>query len=73
MELEGIMLSEINQSEKDNYGFIHMWNIRNSAEDHGGREGKLSGKSSKRKKNHERLLTVENKQHCWRKGFGEMG
>ena len=27
MELEGIMLSEISQSEKDRYHvFIHMWN-----------------------------------------------
>ena len=40
MELEGIMLSEISQSEKDRYhGFTHMWILRNLTEDHGRREG----------------------------------
>ena len=36
MELEGIMLSEISQTEKRqlSYLFTHIWNIRNSAEDH---------------------------------------
>ena len=35
MDLEGIMLSEISQSEKDNYHTISlMWNIRNSERDH---------------------------------------
>ena len=30
MDLKGIMLSEINQSEKDKYhDFIHMWNSGN--------------------------------------------
>ena len=54
MELEGIMLSEISQSEKDNYhDFTHMWNIRNSAKDHRGREGKLNGKSSESETNHD--------------------
>ena len=38
-----------------------MWNKRNSAEDHRGRQGKLNGKSSKREKNHERFLTIGNK------------
>ena len=38
-----------------------MCNIRNNAEDNGGREGKLSKKSSEREANHERLLTIENK------------
>ena len=38
-----------------------MWNIRNSAEDHRGREGKLNGKKSEREKNHERRLTLRNK------------
>ena len=33
------------------YGFTHMWNIRNSAEDHRGREGKLNGKKSERETN----------------------
>ena len=41
MELEGIMLSEISQSEKDRYHMISlMWNLRNTDE-HRGREGKI--------------------------------
>ena len=40
MELEGIILSEISQSEKDRYVFTHMWNLRNLTEEHGGRERK---------------------------------
>ena len=39
MELEGIMLSEISQPEKELYGFIHMWNIINSERDSKGKEG----------------------------------
>ena len=39
MELEGIMLSEISQSEKDRYVFSHVWILRNLTEDHGGGEG----------------------------------
>ena len=36
------MLSEICQSEKDIYYMVSlMWNIKNSAEDHGGRERKI--------------------------------
>ena len=38
-----------------------MWNIRNSAEDPKGREGKLNGKSSERERRHERLLNTGNK------------
>ena len=38
-----------------------MWNIRNSAEDHRDREGKLNGKKSERETNHERLCTLGNK------------
>ena len=38
MELGGIMLSEISQSEKD-IVFTHMWNLRHLTEDLGGREG----------------------------------
>ena len=38
--LEGIMLSEISQAEKDRYHvFTHMWMLRNLTEDHGGGEG----------------------------------
>ena len=39
VEMEGIMLSEISQSEKDIHYFTHMWNLRNLTEDRGGREG----------------------------------
>ena len=56
------MLSEISQAEKElSYGFTHMWNIKNSMEDHRGREGKLNGKKSEKETNHERLLTPGNK------------
>ena len=42
MQLQGIMLSEISQSEKDNYyDVIHMWNLRNKTKDHGRTEGKI--------------------------------
>ena len=47
--------------ERQLYGFTHMWNIRNSTEDHRGREGKLNGKKSERETNHKRLLTPGNK------------
>ena len=41
----------ISQSEKQlSYGFTHIKNIRNSTEDHRGREVKLNGKSSEREK-----------------------
>ena len=41
MELEGIMLSDISQSEKDNYHMISlMWNLRNKTEEHGERREK---------------------------------
>ena len=40
MELEGIKLSEISQSEKDRYHvFTHMWNLGDLTEDQWGREG----------------------------------
>ena len=32
-----------------------MWKIRNSTEDHRGREGNLNGKKSERETNHEKL------------------
>ena len=38
-----------------------MWNIRNRAEDHRGREGKLKGGKSEREMNQERLQTLGNK------------
>lgn len=74
MQLEGIMLSEISQSKKElSYGFTHMWNIRSSAEGHRGREGKLNGKSLEMEKNHERLLTIGNREWLegkWVEGYG---
>ena len=40
MELEGIMLSDISQSEKDRYCmFSLIWILRNWTEAHGGKEG----------------------------------
>ena len=40
LELEGIMLSEVSQSEKDNHHMVSlMWNIRNSEQDYKGKEG----------------------------------
>ena len=47
--------------EKQLYGFNHMWNIRNSVEDHRGREGKLNGKKLERETSHERPWILENK------------
>ena len=47
-----------------------MWTVRNSAEDHEVREGKLNGKSSERETNHKRLLTLGNKL---RMAGGEVG
>ena len=43
MELEGIMLSEISQLEKNDYMVSLMWNIGNSTEDYRRRERKLNG------------------------------
>ena len=33
MELEGIMLHEINQSEKDKYDFTYMWDLRDKTDE----------------------------------------
>ena len=41
MELEGIMLSEINQSEKDKYNFTYMSTLRDKTDEHKGRETKI--------------------------------
>ena len=41
IELEGIMLSEISQSEKDKYNFTPMWNLRNKTDECRGRKGKI--------------------------------
>ena len=49
-----------------------MWNIRNSTEDHRGREGKLKGEKSEQETNHERLWTLGNKLEGFRRGRGIM-
>ena len=42
MELEGLMLSQVSRSEKDKYHMISlMWDLRNKADEHWGREGKM--------------------------------
>ena len=51
-----------------------MWNIRNSAEDHGERERNLNGKKSERETSHERLWTLGNKLRVTEgMGVGVMG
>ena len=70
MELETIILSEVNQSEKDKYHMISlMWNLRNKTNKQ--REKK------KRDKSRNRLLTIENKLMVTRGevggGMGETG
>ena len=46
MELEGIMLSEISQSEKDDHHMVSLiWNIRNSERDFKVKEGNQAGKN----------------------------
>ena len=43
MELEGIMRSETSQSEKEKYHMISlMWSLITKADEHRGREGKIS-------------------------------
>ena len=54
-------------------GFTHIWNIRNSAEDHRGKEGKLNWKKSERGTNHERLWTPGNKLRVTEGRGGGMG
>ena len=63
MDKTGGYYVEQNKSIRESqlYGFTHTWTIRNSAEDHWGREGKLNGKKPERETNHERLSTVGNK------------
>ena len=42
MELECITLNEISQPEKDKYHMISlMWNLRNTTDEHRGKEGKI--------------------------------
>ena len=61
MEIEGIRLSEISQSEKENYHMISLiWNLRNKTDEHRKNRGKPRN----------RLLTIENKL---RVAGGEVG
>ena len=65
MELETIILSEVNQSEKDKYHMISlMWNLRNKT------NKQREKKREKRDKSGNRLLTIENKLMVTR---GEVG
>ena len=76
MELEGIMLSEISQSEKDrlSYVFTVMWNLRNLTEDHGGREGENIVKTEREGgKPEETLKYREQTEGGWGEGKGKMG
>ena len=62
MELGGIILSKISQSERQlSYDLTLMLNIKNSTKDRRGREGKLYGRKSERETNYVRLLTLGNK------------
>ena len=61
MDGTGGYYAERNKSIRErqlSYGLTYMWNIRNNAEDHREREGKLNGKSSERETNHERPTIV---------------
>ena len=41
MELECIRLSEMSQSEKDRYMISLAWNLRNTTDQHTGKEGQI--------------------------------
>ena len=62
MEMEGIMLSEINQSETGRYHYVftHMWNLRNVTEDHGGGEEEKTV-SNRKEEHHKRPFNTKNK------------
>ena len=51
MELEGIMLSEISQSEKDKYMTSLMRTLRDKTDEHKGRETKQKYKNREGEKN----------------------
>ena len=71
MELEGIQLSEISQSEKDSHHmFSLMWILRNLSEVHGGREGeKITNRG--REANHKRLFKYREQAESGWEGGGE--
>ena len=62
-ELEGITLNEISQLEKDHYYMVSLiCGIQEIVKETIREVGKVSGEKLERKKtNHERLLTLENK------------
>lgn len=51
---------------------LPMRNVKNSLEDHKGREGRRNGKKSERETNHERLWTPGTKQGYRWEGFGDV-
>ena len=76
MGLEGIMLSEISKSEKDNFHSSDLSDMRNLSGRVGGlRVGneKMKQDGIGRETNHKRLLISQNKQGCWGWGEGEGG
>ena len=60
MELEGIILSNITQSGKDNCMISLMWNLKTKTGEDRGREEKKYTKLE-RETNHKRLSTLGNK------------
>ena len=75
MELEGVMLSEISQSDKNRYhDFTHMWNLRNKQMNIGEGKEKENKRKTEREANHKRLLTIGNKLRVaeaeWTEGWG---
>ena len=73
MELEGILLSKTSQRET-NIIWSHSWNLRNKADDHRGREGKVKqGESREGDKPWETLNSRKHTEgHC-RGDVGGMG
>lgn len=63
------MLSEISQTERKLYGFIHMLNIRNSWRDHK-EGGETEWGKSERNTNHEKILTLGNNLRFAEGGMG---
>ena len=63
MELEGIMLSEVSQSEKDKHYMVSfIWGIQKIVKGNKGERRKNEWEISERETEHERLLTLGNEQ-----------
>lgn len=76
MELKGILLSKISQSEKDNYMifFTCMWNLGNKTEEHRGREEKIKqDKIREGNKPQETLNHRKQTEGHWREVEDKMG